>query len=467
MSKPASRTDEPQPESLEPQPQTLLTDATPTAPSSDPIPPPPNGGYGWVCTACVATINAHSWGLNSTYAVFLAYYLANETFTGATHLDFAFVGSLSISSAMLISPVATIMVREFGSRTTLLTGAVLESLSFIFASLARETWHLFLTQGILFGFGMGLLFVPSYSIIPQWFTTRRSLATGCSAAGSGIGGLIYSLGAGAMIRNLGLQWAFRILAVITFVVNVTCCLIIKDRNKVIGSTQLAFETRLLKRFEYQLILGYGSFSMLGYVVLVFSLANYGIEIGLNASQASVISALFNLGQAMGRPVVGYFSDDIGRINMAMFMSMFCGILSLAVWINAKSYGVLIFFALVGGSVAGSIWVTASPVTAEVIGLKRLPSGLNLLWLALVLPATFSEPIALEIVSGTGSYLGTQLFTGMMYIAGGVCVLLLRGWKIGEDEINEVGMAMGGIAPEDRKTLTWRQKIRNCFRWENV
>lgn len=26
---------------------------------------PPNGGYGWVCTACVFLINAHTWGVNS------------------------------------------------------------------------------------------------------------------------------------------------------------------------------------------------------------------------------------------------------------------------------------------------------------------------------------------------------------------------------------------------------------------
>ena len=26
---------------------------------------PPNGGYGWVCTACVFSINAHTWGVNS------------------------------------------------------------------------------------------------------------------------------------------------------------------------------------------------------------------------------------------------------------------------------------------------------------------------------------------------------------------------------------------------------------------
>jgi len=26
---------------------------------------PPNGGYGWICAACVFFINAHTWGVNS------------------------------------------------------------------------------------------------------------------------------------------------------------------------------------------------------------------------------------------------------------------------------------------------------------------------------------------------------------------------------------------------------------------
>lgn len=26
---------------------------------------PPDGGYGWVCVACVFLINAHTWGINS------------------------------------------------------------------------------------------------------------------------------------------------------------------------------------------------------------------------------------------------------------------------------------------------------------------------------------------------------------------------------------------------------------------
>ncbi|CEJ85360.1 hypothetical protein VHEMI03746 [[Torrubiella] hemipterigena] len=415
------------------------TDASPTAP-----PPPPNGGYGWVCVACCAVINGHTWGLNSSYGVFLAHYLKNDTYPGASSLDYAFVGSLSIACALLISPLATVGVRKFGSRATMFAGVLCEAVSLICASFASKIWHLFLTQGVLFGIGMGLLFVPSAAIPPQWFTTRRSLANGVSACGSGLGGVVYSFAAGAIIRNHGVSWAFRILGIIAFVVNAVCTYLIRDRNKLIGSSQMAFDYKLFQRPEYLLLLAFGWFSMLGYVVLIFSLANYANEIGLGASQAALISAMLNLGQGIGRPFVGYFSDRTGRINIGALLTFVCGILALAIWINAKVYGVLLFYAIICGTVAGTFWTTIGPITAEVVGLKHVPSALNIMWLAIVLPCLFSEPIALQIVKTTGGYLGTQIFTGVMYVAAAACLLILRGWKIGE--VNEIARVLDE-APE--------------------
>ncbi|KAF1984711.1 putative MFS transporter [Aulographum hederae CBS 113979] len=403
------------------------------------LPPdvPPNGGYGWVCVVCCALINAHTWGLNSSYGVFLAYYLANDTFPGSTRLDYAFVGGLSISMALLVSPIATSTTRLFGTRTTLLLGVFLETLSLIGASFATEIWHLFLSQGVCFGWGMGFLFVGSVGITPQWFTTKRSLANGFSTAGSGLGGLIYSLATNAMIQSIGLGWAFRILGIVAFVVNFTCSLLLRDRNKAVGASQLAFDYRLFRRVEYILLLSWGFLSMLGYIVLIFSLANFARSVGLTAQQGSVVSALFNLGQAFGRPPIGYFSDSMGRINMAMTMTFLSGLFILVIWIFATSYGVLIFYSLLGGTVAGTFWCTVAPVSAEVVGIKHLPSGLSILWLVLVLPATFSEPIALEIVSfNGGDYLGAQLFTGFMYMGAAFSLLLLRAWKIDELERDE-------------------------------
>jgi len=269
---------------------------------------PPDGGYGWVCVACCFLINAHTWGINSSYGVFLSYYLANNYYPGATSLEFAFVGGLSISQALLVSPIATSTTRLFGTRVTLLIGVGFEALALIGASFTHKIWQLFLTQGVCFGFGMGFLFVGSVGVVPQWFTKKRSLANGFGTAGSGIGGLMYSLATEAIIRKLGVEWAFRILGILAFVVNFICALLMKDRNKAIGASQLAFDYRLFKRLEFLLTLGWGFFSMLGYIVLLFSLPNYALTIGLTSSQGSVIGALLNLGQGLGRPVVGIFSD---------------------------------------------------------------------------------------------------------------------------------------------------------------
>ncbi|KAM0485139.1 hypothetical protein ACHAPX_001117 [Trichoderma viride] len=400
-------------------------------------PPPPNGGYGWIVTIAVCIINAHTWGISSSYGVFLAYYIRNNTFNGATTLQYAFIGSLSMGCAMGISPFVTIAVKQFGTRQVMLFGVVIETGSWIAASFASKVWHIFLTQGVLFGLGIGVLFTATVGIIPQWFTTHRSLANGIAAAGSGLGGLIYSFAAGAMIQNLGLAWTFRILGILAFVVNFICTLLVKDRNKIIGSTHLAFKGSLLLRPEFLLFVAFGWFSIFGYSVVIYSLSNYANVIGLQSSQAALISAFFNLGQSIGRPIMGYFSDRTGRMNMAAFTSFLAGIFALAIWINTKVYGVLIFYSIICGMVGGTFWTVVGPVAAEIVGLADVPSALNIMWLGIVLPCTFSEPIALQIVTGTGSYLGTQLWTGLTYIAAAICMVILRGWKIGE--IDELSM----------------------------
>lgn len=426
-----------------------------------------------MCAVCVTLINAHTWGINSCYGVFLAHYLSTNAYPGATSLQYAFIGGLSISCAMLVSPLATLSTRHFGTQVTLSFGAALEAAGLIGASFAYSIWHLFLSQGVASGVGMGFLFVGSVGIPSQWFTTKRSLANGITASGSGFGGLLYSLAAGAMIESIGIAWCFRALGIISLAANALCIALIRDRHKIIGSRHKAFDTKLFKRPEYLLLNGYGFFSILGYVALVFSLADYGSSIGLNPSQTSLISALLNLGQGLGRPPTGYFSDSIGRLNMAGLTTFFCGLLAFVVWIFAKSYSVLIFYAIIGGTVTGTFWATISPVAVEVVGLQDLPSALNLEWLVIVLPCTFSEPIVLEIVGDTGSYLGAQLFIGAMYTMAALCVLILRGWKIGElDETARVkDEAVDGShfesTEEEARRAGRRKMLKNCWKLRKV
>ncbi|KAJ5929429.1 hypothetical protein N7454_006379 [Penicillium verhagenii] len=398
---------------------------------------PPDGGYGWVCVACVFWINAHTWGINSSYGVFLSYYLSHDVFPDTSALAYAFTGGLSISCALLVAPLATFLIQLYGTRLVLNMGVFFETLSLIGSSFATQKWHIFLSQGVCFGWGMGFLFVGSVGIAPQWFQKRRSVAMGITAAGSGLGGLMYSLAVGAIIPRYGLGWAFRVLGIVSCVVNLVCGNLLRDRNKLVGSRFTAFHLPLLRQPEFLLFLGWGFFSMLGYVALLFSVANFALSVGLTSHQGSVVSALLNLGQGLGRPFVGMFSDSLGRINIATFLTFICGLFCLVIWIFADSMGVVCFFAVLVGTVSGTYWATVGPVLAEIIGLRDLPSGLSITWLWLVAPCTVSEAIALELrrstADGGTSYLHVQIFTGVMYIAASFCLWLVRGWKVGELE----------------------------------
>lgn len=73
-----------------------------------------------------------------------------------------------------------------------------------------------------------------------------------------------------------------------------------------------------------------------------------------------------------------------------------------------------------------------------MGLQVLPSALSIVWIVLVLPCTFAEPIGLELRTTSGdTYLHAQIFTGFMYIGAALCMWFLRAWKISELERQEV------------------------------
>ena len=457
---------------------------------------PPNGGYGWVCVACCFFINgkpspiryqsgvrlapkgkrygeqgqhhaiasrafiwtgtgtiqanqftdheyfyaAHTWGINSSYGVFLSYYLNNDFFPNTSPLAYAFIGGLSISQAMLIAPIATRIIHVFGTRTCLHLGVFFETLSLIGASFCRKKYQIILAQGFCFGWGMGFLFVGSVGIVSQWFTTKRSLANSIAAAGSGLGGLMYSLVTQRVIEKNGLPWAFRVLGICVFTVNLTASNLIRDRNKQTSSRHKSFDLSILRKPEFLLLQGWSWFSMFGYTILLFSLPAYGRSIGLNANQSSILGAVLNLGQMVGRPFIGLSSDRWGRFNLATSLSLLCGILCITLWIPAEKVsspmGILCFFAIIGGATAGVYWATIAPVAAEVLGLQDLPAGLSWTWLLIVPPTTVAEAIALELRRKNTThwiYLPPQIFTAVMYVAGAMFLWVARGWKVGERE----------------------------------
>lgn len=320
---------------------------------------PPDGGYAWVVCGALSGINCFTWGVAASYGVYISHYLATDYFPGASSFDFALIGGLEFGVAMVISPICTILTRELGRFNVMMVGVCLFAGGFIAASFAHQTWQLYLSQGVCVGLGLGSIFIPSIQVLPQWFLKRRSLAGGIASAGSGFGGLAFSLGTNAMIEQISLAWALRLTGILCFFGNVVCALLIKDRNAIVKPPQLGFATHLLRRYDCLLLLCWAFINLIGYMTLLYSLSNYGVQVaGLTQSQASLLTAILNLGTGFGRPAIGLISDRYGRIQVASIATLANAVGVFAIWIPATNYGVLIFYALVAGAVVGVYWMVS-------------------------------------------------------------------------------------------------------------
>jgi len=91
-------------------------------------------------------------------------------------------------------------------------GSVLSAFGFIVSSYAESIELLIFTFGIVSGFGLALCYVTAVVIVAYYFEKRRSLATGLSVCGSGIGTFLFAPLTTFLVTEFGWRGTTLILA---------------------------------------------------------------------------------------------------------------------------------------------------------------------------------------------------------------------------------------------------------------
>jgi MFS family permease len=147
-------------------------------------------------------------------------------------------------------------------------------------------------------------------------------------------------------------------------------------------------------------------SVMAYFIALYSMASFATHaLNFSQTQGAALQSILAAGQMVGRPIWGLALDRVGRINMTILCYILCGISTLAIWLPARSFGVLVFFAVVQGLTGGTIWSAATPVVARVVGVQDLASALSIFWLVLVIPALVGQPIAIALLDYSTTHLG--------------------------------------------------------------
>lgn len=410
---------------------------------------PLDGGFAFWQAFLAMLMVFLTWGANAAFGVFLNLYLHDLMFKNATMYDFALLGGLVVCLANFLCPFTVILVRVFGQTAVLLAGIAIQTAGYLLAAQCKEFWQLFLCQGVMVGLSFAFIFIPGTLVIPTWFNKHLALAMGLAVSGAGLGGLVFSFILNKIISiTLDQKWALRAVGLINLVISSFATVFMRVRNRqptkykdtlckefIMGTLRVVFDLNVFKSVPFIISALWFGIVLMGYVIILYSIAPYATSEGLSAKQATNVLAVLNALQVVGRPAVGRLGDYMGRNNASLLLCLYVGLMLLAFWLNATNYTSIMILGAVIGAPAGVGSTMAQSMAHDILKFRgishKLPAawgGMNILVSLFALPA---EVIALSLKKGTskGSYRNAQIFTSCAFFFAALLLVINREWLV--------------------------------------
>jgi len=129
----------------------------------------------------------------------------------------AWIGSLNLASGFLLSPLGSYMTDRFSHRFTAILGSLSGIVGFLLATLSSKLWMMYLTYGLLSGFGYRMIYNSSSLVVVDYFVKWRSLAVGIVTSSTAVGMFVMSQVTGVLLNAFGWQATLRGFAALYFV----------------------------------------------------------------------------------------------------------------------------------------------------------------------------------------------------------------------------------------------------------
>ncbi|OAA80411.1 monocarboxylate permease [Akanthomyces lecanii RCEF 1005] len=380
----------------------------------------PDGGYGWIIVLSGAMLMW--WASGTTYAWGVVQRkLVEEHLAGPATLSF--IGSLQASMPAWFAVLdAFVMRRWLGSRKLAMLGMFTMGLGGILASFCTDSIPgLFVTFGFLAGAGGSCGFAVVAAVPAQYFNTRRGLANGLIFAGSGFGGATNSFFMDALIRNLGIAWAFRVLGLVTIATGLFAGWFMTERTKI--PDKRFVDMKLFKNTNFTLLWLCAAVGNFPIFVPPFFLPLYNQALGFSSSTGAGLVAGFTLSSAIGRILCGFCCDRFGPVNVLLASLLLSAFSMLVIWPVSQSLAPLAIFCILNGVSNGGFFSCTPTVATSIFGSQRVSVVMGMIMTAWAGGYLLGSPIAgylLEAFGGASG--GLKAYRPAMFYAGSLALI---------------------------------------------
>ena len=351
--------------------------------------------------------------------------------------------SLPIALSTIITAVCTIVAGnyfdKFGPRKTAFVFAIITGTGYLLMSSLSSLWQLYIYFGVLIGAGSSLM-APLLSLIPRWFSGRRTVMAGVISAGGGVGGLFMPLVANWLIDSYSWQRAYLIMGIGYLIVALTAVQFLRRSPAYIADTLPIKSTvrentnpdpqptyPLNKVFQsrnfWLMVVMCASFGFIANVINLHT-SPHATDIGISSTQAAGLLSIMNGISIIGAIGLGAFGDKFGNRKMLAFTFILEG--AVLIWmIFIKDLWMLNAVMVIYGLAFGSGLAQTSPLVAKLFGTRSLGLILGVITFAQTVGSGLGVYVPGFIYDFNHDYFWAYLICGILGAVGVIATLALK------------------------------------------
>ncbi|KAL7625285.1 hypothetical protein AAE478_004501 [Parahypoxylon ruwenzoriense] len=403
--------------------------ATPAPASDDEVDYPDGGALAWRQVLAGHFINAMACGYGAAFGIYQLYYTETLKLPSA---QISWIGSIQIFLNNLTCTAAGRLADAGYAREAVLAGSFIALLGTFMTSLATEYWQIFLAQGVCTGIGLGLMYMPTITIVSSYFKERRGLALTLSTAGTGTGSIIFPATVQYLIPQIGFPWAVRCSGFVALFIVAVMNLLLKPRRLPKKPGPLV-EWAAFKEPPYVIFV---AASFMFYWALYFGyfyINTYAISVA-SFTPTSAVSLLL-ITNAVGipaRPIMGYLADAyLGPINAYILSALSLAVAFFA-WIaintHSTMYGFAILFGVTNSAAQGAFAGALVSLTKDP---AKTGTRFGMCCTILGFATVAGPPTAGAIIDYCGGkYLWAQVWAGLVTVLAVATLGIARYWVAG-------------------------------------
>nr|GAT56220.1 MFS general substrate transporter [Mycena chlorophos] len=401
----------------------------------------PDGGFqAWSTVAGAWLVLFATFGFAFTFGVYEDYYVRiylNEH----SPSSIAWIGSFQLMMPFFCGPVAGRIFDNGGFHQLQIAGGLVFTISSFLLSLAKPNkyYQIFLAQAVGMGVGIGLVFLPSLSIVVHHFKRRRGLASGIIMSGTSVGATVLPIMLNHLLPRVGFAKAVRYSSILIPPCIVVGNLLMRTRlppRSKRGGNQAPPDIKSFFRDAAYMGATLGMvFGLFGLYFSVIYLQLYSVQHNVDPNLAFYSLAILNASGAVVRIIGNWLADLYGPFNAMFSMSVATGALIWGV-LGINSGASLVVISILYGATSSSwLALTFPAFTSLAKGPEEVGARVGIALFLCSFAVLGSAPIQGALLTDQYHWIRPIAFSATMTFASAVCfivtrTILLRRWKKG-------------------------------------